>query len=176
MATPIIMPRQGQSVESCIIAKWYKEKGDSVKTGDLLFTYETDKATFDEEAKEDGIILDIFFEEGEDVPVLTNICVIGQEGEDASLFAPNRSTEKETEEDTRKEIEGETEGETERERKEKIKISPRAKNLADKIGINYNFAKPTGPDGRIIEKDIIFLKEEGLAFTLLAVRSIFMFV
>ena len=52
MATPVIMPRQGQSVESCIIGKWHKAVGDTVAVGDILFTYETDKATFDEEAKE----------------------------------------------------------------------------------------------------------------------------
>ena len=50
MAFPIIMPRQGQSVESCIIAKWFKKKGDPVAVGDLLFSYETDKAAFDEAA------------------------------------------------------------------------------------------------------------------------------
>ncbi|HEX7713387.1 MAG TPA: lipoyl domain-containing protein, partial [Bacillota bacterium] len=77
MATPIIMPRQGQSVESCIIAKWYKKKGDPVKAGDILFSYETDKAAFDEEAKLDGVVLEIFCGEGDDVPVLTNVCVIG---------------------------------------------------------------------------------------------------
>ena len=60
MATPIIMPRQGQSVESCIIAKWHKKKGDRVNVGDLLFSYETDKASFDEEAGVEGTLLDIF--------------------------------------------------------------------------------------------------------------------
>ena len=45
MATPVIMPRQGQSVESCIISNWAKNVGDKVVPGDTLFTYETDKAT-----------------------------------------------------------------------------------------------------------------------------------
>jgi len=67
MATPIIMPRQGQSVESCIINKWFKSKGDSVRKGDILFSYETDKASFDAEAPSDGILLDIFFDEGRKV-------------------------------------------------------------------------------------------------------------
>ncbi|MDR1891807.1 MAG: lipoyl domain-containing protein, partial [Oscillospiraceae bacterium] len=84
MATPVIMPRQGQSVESCIIGKWHKQKGDKVALGDLLFTYETDKAVFDEEAKAEGVLLDVFFEEGDDVPCLTNVCVIGAEGESAA--------------------------------------------------------------------------------------------
>ena len=50
MATPIIMPRQGNTVESCIITKWNKKVGDPVAIGDILFAYETDKAAFEEEA------------------------------------------------------------------------------------------------------------------------------
>ena len=50
MAIVIIMPKQGQSVESCIITEIKKKKGDRVKKSDILFTYETDKATFDEES------------------------------------------------------------------------------------------------------------------------------
>src|SRR5690554_1318961 len=96
MAIPIIMPRQGLSVESCIITKWHKEKGDTVEIGDLLFTYETDKATFEEESQHSGVVLDIFFEEGDDVPVLSNICVIGEEGEDPSIYSPH--TEEKTQE------------------------------------------------------------------------------
>ena len=91
MATPVIMPRQGQSVESCTITKWHKKKGDIVKTGDLLFSYETDKASFDEEAKFEGILLEIYFEEGDDVPVLSNIGVIGIAGENTEGFNPKRN-------------------------------------------------------------------------------------
>ena len=52
MAVPVLMPRQGQSVESCILGQWYKSVGEEVKEGDILFSYETDKASFEEEAKE----------------------------------------------------------------------------------------------------------------------------
>ena len=90
MATAVIMPRQGQSVESCLIGKWHKSKGDKIATGDILFTYETDKATFDEESKVDGILLDVFFEEGDDVECLVNVCVIGAEGESTEEFKPGR--------------------------------------------------------------------------------------
>ena len=58
-ATAVIMPRQGQSVESCVIGKWHKGVGDKVVVGEDLFTYETDKAAFDEAAKVDGEILAI---------------------------------------------------------------------------------------------------------------------
>ena len=51
MASPVVLPRQGQSVESCIITQWHKQEGDTVAVGDVLFTYETDKATFEEQAK-----------------------------------------------------------------------------------------------------------------------------
>ena len=88
MANIVIMPRQGQSVESCIITTWAKKKGDRVEVGDVLFSYETDKSSFDEEAQVEGTLLAIFREEGEDVPCLENVCVIGNEGEDFSQFAP----------------------------------------------------------------------------------------
>lgn len=84
------MPKQGQSVESCIITEWYKSKGDNVSAGDLLFAYETDKASFEEEAQSDGILLDIFFNEGDEVPVLTNVAVIGAKGESAEPFRPGK--------------------------------------------------------------------------------------
>ena len=89
MATPIIMPRQGQSVESCIISKWHKKVGDMVAEGDMLFSYETDKASFDEVAKVSGKMLAVFYEEGDDVECLLNVCVIGNDGESTAEFAPN---------------------------------------------------------------------------------------
>ena len=52
MAIPVIMPRQGQSVESCIITSWNKMVGDTVEKGEILFSYETDKSSFDEAAPE----------------------------------------------------------------------------------------------------------------------------
>lgn len=173
MAIPVIMPRQGQSVESCIIAKWYKAKGDKVKAGDILFTYETDKATFDEEAKVDGTILDIFFEEGDDVPVLTNACVIGNEGESTAEFNPKGqggSVVSTSAVNTSRAAAVLKVDETAADPaavndSERIRISPRAKNLAEKTGVDFRFASPTGPNGRIIERDIITLRETGPAAT-----------
>ena len=57
MATAVIMPRQGQSVESCIITEWKKKVGDKVSVGDVLFSYETDKSAFDEAATAEGTLL-----------------------------------------------------------------------------------------------------------------------
>jgi pyruvate dehydrogenase E2 component (dihydrolipoamide acetyltransferase) len=88
MAVAVVMPRQGQSVETCIITRWHRATGERVSKGDMLFSYETDKAAFDEEAKEEGILLEIFFGEGDEVPVLENVAVIGKEGEDYSDLIP----------------------------------------------------------------------------------------
>ncbi len=58
MATAVLMPKQGQSVETCIITQWFKKKGDKVTAGDILFSYETDKAAFDLEAPADATLLE----------------------------------------------------------------------------------------------------------------------
>ena len=86
---PVMMPKQGITVESCILTKWNVKVGDVVKKGDVLFSYETDKSAFDQESEFDGEVLALFYEEGDEVPVLLNVCAIGSKGEDYSALAPN---------------------------------------------------------------------------------------
>lgn len=167
MATVVIMPRQGQSVESCIITVFNKKVGDTVEKGETLFSYETDKSSFDEPAPEAGKILAIFREEGDDVPCLENVLVIGQDGEDISAFvpaaeeaapevaaeapvaAPAASAEV-APEATATAVEG------------GMSISPRARMLAEKTHADLLKAVPTGPNGRIIERDVQKLLDLGL--------------
>ncbi len=165
MALPIIMPRQGQSVESCIITAWNKKTGDKVEKGEILFSYETDKSSFDETAPESGTILAIFNEEGDDVPCLATVCVIGNPGEDFSAFIPKGD---ETEAATAPAVEEKKEEKVEV--KEELApiatsisgaISPKAKNLAQKTGADLLKAVPTGPNGRIIERDVQALLDKG---------------
>ena len=168
MATVVIMPRQGQSVESCIITAFNKKVGDTVERGDVLFSYETDKSSFDEPAPEAGKILAIFREEGDDVPCLENVLVIGKDGEDFSQFIPKDESapsaesapvaeEKPAEAAPAAAVESApiaTEGVG--------SISPRAKLLAEKTGADLLKATPTGPNGRIIERDVQALVDNGL--------------
>lgn len=160
MATPVTMPRQGQSVESCIMGQWHKSVGEEVKKGDLLFSYETDKASFEEEAETDGILLAIFFEEGDEVPVLTNVAVIGSKGESTAEFAPGggkpvSSDEEEKPEEKTEEIPTVIEFDIEEQEQEKrIRISPLAKNMALEAGVDISRIKGSGPRGRIIARDI----------------------
>ena len=97
MAVVVILPKQGQSVESCIITEIKKKKGDSVQKGEVLFTYETDKATFEEESPIDGVILECFYNEGDEVPVLLNMMVLGQPGEEYSALLGTEVSGKEQE-------------------------------------------------------------------------------
>ena len=94
MATAVIMPKQGQSVETCIITRWFKKKGEKVSAGDILLSYETDKASFDLESPAEGILLDAFFSDGDEVPVLVNVAVIGKTGEATDSFNPVHSPDK----------------------------------------------------------------------------------
>ena len=83
------MPKQGQSVESCIVTEFKKKVGDKVAVGDILFSYETDKASFDEESKFEGTVLACFFNDNDEIPCLTNVMVIGEPGESFEEFAPD---------------------------------------------------------------------------------------
>ena len=85
------MPKQGQSVESCIVTEFKKKVGDKVAVGDILFSYETDKASFDEESKFEGTVLACFFNDNDEIPCLTNVMVIGEPGESFEEFAPGGS-------------------------------------------------------------------------------------
>src|SRR5215207_11389764 len=88
MATAVVMPKQGQSVESCIIVEWKKRPGDAIAEGDILCEVETDKAVLEVPSPVSGTLLELFFAAGDDVPVLTNIAAMGAVGEDASALRP----------------------------------------------------------------------------------------
>jgi len=170
MAEIIIMPKQGQSVESCIITE-IKKKGDVVKKGDILFSYETDKASFEEEAPADGVVLEIFCDEGDEVPVLENVMVIGQPGEDfAGLLHTTDNGQQITDdrqlttdngletiknvEPAKAEVAATTEPKTRNSKLETSFVSPRAKNLAAAEAIDASQLTGSGPNGRVIEKDV----------------------
>jgi len=164
MATPVIMPRQGQSVESCVIGAWHKKKGDKVSIGDILFTYETDKATFEEEAKVGGIFLERFFEEGDDVECLKNVCVIGDEGESVDEFRPHGDGRQETA-DSSRQAAADAIGAVAPLLPSVVcglpSLSPRAKRLAETTGADIRYAVPSGANSRIMERDIQAVIQQG---------------
>lgn len=160
MATAVIMPRQGQSVESCIIGEWFKKVGDPVQEGDILFSYETDKSSFEEPAKQAGTLLAIFYGADDDVPCLTTVGVIGEPGESYAEFAPDQAAgAEEAPAAEAPAVEApaaavaaapaaQAEGTALR------GVSPRARNAAERLHVDPAQAQPTGPNGRVIERDI----------------------
>ena len=128
------MPRQGQSVESCIITAWNKKVGDTVAEGDILFSYETDKSTFDEPAQVSGTILAILVNEGDVVPCLDTVCIVGDAGEDISALTSSAPmaeapAEAAAEEEKKEETAAPVVTAAPAEAGERIRISPRAKAL-----------------------------------------------
>jgi pyruvate dehydrogenase E2 component (dihydrolipoamide acetyltransferase) len=161
MATPVLMPKQGQSVETCIITRWFKNKGDKVSVGDILFSYETDKASFDLESTVEGILLDVFFEDGAEVPVLVNVAVIGKPGEATDSFNPDKGTLASPAASIASNTSADAEAlnavkplKIPEGQDNKIRISPRARRIAENKGLNYNNLQGSGPNGRIITRDI----------------------
>ena len=175
MANIAIMPRQGQSVESCIITSWHKKVGDKVKEGEIIYSYETDKSAFDEQSLFSGTLLHIFAEEGDVVPCLEPVCVIGEEGEDISgIVAPKAEATKAAPAEEKKE-EAKAEAAPVATGKvaegERIKISPRARHLALDSGVDMTKVVPTGPNGRIIERDINAALDKGYKADIAAVEA-----
>lgn len=154
MAESVLMPKVGISVESCVIGSWKKSAGDRVNKGEILFDYETDKASLECESTADGIILEIFFGDGEEVPVLTPVCAVGSPGEDISLFRPGSAEERSPSSPAFEKTLTASEGTA----SQRMKISPRARNLAGRLGVSALDAEPTGPSGRIIERDILAIE------------------
>jgi pyruvate dehydrogenase E2 component (dihydrolipoamide acetyltransferase) len=161
MATAVIMPKQGQSVETCIITRWFKRKGERVSVGDILFSYETDKASFDLESPVEGTLLDVYFGDGAEVPVLVNVAVIGKSGETTDSFSPTAlpsTASKTVIASSASEALGSLNAinavQTQPDHDNKTRISPRAKRIAENKGLDYNNLQGSGPNGRIIARDI----------------------
>lgn len=149
------MPKAGISVEVCIIGKWEKKPGDKVELGDVLFTYETDKASFECESTAAGELLECFFEEGDEVPCLVNVCAVGTAGEDTSALRPGGASP------AAKAAPVQTAAPAAVPVSHDGAVSPRARNLAEKAGVDAEKAGGTGPNGRTVERDIRRLISEG---------------
>jgi pyruvate dehydrogenase E2 component (dihydrolipoamide acetyltransferase) len=159
MAVPVEVPKLGNTVEECILARWQKKKGDLVSAGDGIAEIETDKATFELTAPVGGTILELFFEEGALVPVFTTLCVIGKAGESVEAFRPGASS-----------VSGPaTPAAISVQRVEQRKVapeapvpsparigvlSPRARRFAEEHSFHPASVAGSGPDGRVLEEDL----------------------
>ena len=173
MANVVIMPKQGQSVESCILTELKKRKGDKVAVGDILFAYETDKASFEEESKFEGTVLELLYNEGDEVTVLSNVMIIGEPGENIEQYLQGDQSVEAPAAVQGEEAAVVVESKAEQQVVHAVAtpgcgVSPRARHLAQKQGINVANLAGTGPNGRIIERDVVAAIEGSAKMTPLA--------
>ena len=156
MATEIKMPQLGLTMEEGTVERWLKAEGDTVKAGEPLLEITTDKLTNEVEAEADGVLLKIVAQEGTDVPVQGLLGYIGQPGEqvgDASPAAPAEAPAA-----TPAAVPAPA-AEAAPARDKKIRISPLARKIARQMGVDYTALTGTGPNGRIIKRDILAAAE-----------------
>ena len=164
MSTPVVMPRFGETVESCLLVKWLVQPGQHVEKGLSIATIETDKAEFEVEAPVEGTVLALFVGEGEDVPVLADIAVIGDPDEVVAPPSAGNTTPRagQTADRPAEESDASAAGvdrpqpgtEAAGTRTGRPAASPRAQRSALDAGIDINTVAGTGPQGRITETDV----------------------
>ncbi|GHV38956.1 dihydrolipoyllysine-residue succinyltransferase component of 2-oxoglutarate dehydrogenase complex [Spirochaetia bacterium] len=171
MAHVLIMPRQGNTVESCIIGEWKVKEGDTVGADSPVCIVETDKATFEIPAGAAGTVLKILAEAGDDVPVLQPIMVIGNPGEAwegavaGSAAAPQEAAVPQGAAAVPAQDASAGPGQAQAATPsaatqsallpgEHIAVSKRAKKLAESEAVDLRTIPGTGPEGRIIEADV----------------------
>ncbi len=181
MAIVIDMPKLSDTMQEGVIAKWNVKEGDKVSSGDVIAEVETDKATMDVEVYDAGTVLKIMAKEGEAVPLGGIMAIIGKPGEDISDLLGGKSagapaTEAKVEAKAEpkaeaKEARADTKGKQEKsfdpilgdlESKpvpvasdERVKASPLARKMAEEQGLDLGNIKGSGPEGRIVKKDVL---------------------
>lgn len=162
MAERIVLPKLGNTVESAIILAWHVEVGDSIKTGDLLCEIETDKATLEVESSATGTLLARLVDVGEEAQILSPIAIVGAPGgeSEGGWSTPPPAPPHQDREGSRTpspDLSGGLRvvaspllsgGQG------RVKISPRARNLAQRKRLDTSHLIGSGPDGRLIERDI----------------------
>jgi pyruvate dehydrogenase E2 component (dihydrolipoamide acetyltransferase) len=159
------MPRQGNTVESCIIVRWKAAEGKEVAADETVCEVETDKASFDVPAGAAGVVLKILRAEGDDVPVLEPIAVIGQKGEDwqqalgsaapAAQASAVQAGPAVSAAPTEPAVPSVNTVVTTTQAAGQAAVSPRARKLAAVEGLDASVLAGTGPGGRVIERDIV---------------------
>jgi pyruvate dehydrogenase E2 component (dihydrolipoamide acetyltransferase) len=178
MAEIVRMPKLSDTMTEGVVAEWHKKVGDSIESGELLAEIETDKATMEFESFQEGVLLHIGVEKGQNAPVDSILAILGEKGEDIQELLKDETAPKEEKESPKEEklvakteplketpvesppiIETSSNSNNSFPPAESIsnsgsKASPLAKKLAEERGINLKFVNGTGTDGRIVKRDI----------------------
>jgi len=167
MAAEFMMPQLGLTMTEGTVTKWFKAVGDKVAVGDILVEVETDKITNQLESTTEGVLLTILVPEGTAAPVKAPIAIIGNPGEKVEragpvgMQAPEPSHKAPAPADVHKPV---ADG-------KRLKASPLAKKIASEKGVDLTLVTGTGPDGRVVERDVLnFVKRNTAKATPLAAK------
>ncbi|HVL39055.1 MAG TPA: dihydrolipoamide acetyltransferase family protein [Fimbriimonadaceae bacterium] len=171
----VIMPKMGDGMEEGTLLEWLKKEGDKVKSGEVIGTIQTDKATLELEAPSSGILQGFLIKSGDTVPVGHAIAAIVKEGEalpegwkGGEVGVPGHHTEAgSTEGDVVQDVppgvvgaeaakvEAQVASEMGSKTTGRVIASPLARRIASEKGLDLSAIRGTGPGGRIVEKDVI---------------------
>ena len=173
MAIPVEMPKMSDTMEEGVLVEWLAEEGQAVAAGDVIAQVETDKATMDLEVYDDGVLLKRVVKAGDSVPIGSLIAVLGKEGEDAGSIVSQyggpsgdgAATTPPAESDADSEPPEETEPSASDSPEPgaaapphsdggRVKASPLARRMAEEAGLDLASMAGTGPDGRVVKRDV----------------------
>ena len=157
MATIVVMPQLGNSVESCIIVEWMIAEGDTVAVDQTLASIETDKSTMEVPSTAEGTVLKLLWEEGDEVPVEDPLIIVGEPGEDISGLVPGGDAAPAEAAAAPAEQAAAPEAAAPAFATERATgaVSPRARALAASNGVDASaITEGSGPHGRVIERDV----------------------
>ncbi len=161
MPVELRMLQMDQTMSKGKIGKWLVSEGDTVTEGQPLLEIETDKVVHEQESPADGIVAQLCAEEGSNVPVNALLAVIAAPGEKVERVEVEPDTVSEQPKSdtaaapkTAQQTPKKTASQTPSKPTERIKVSPAAEQLAEKLNIDLTHVKPSGPGGRILESDV----------------------
>lgn len=166
MTINVTMPALSPTMEEGNLAKWHVKEGDSVESGDVIAEIETDKATMEVEAVDEGIIGKIIVSEGtQGVKVNEVIAVLLEDGETANDIGDVEDVSTGGSEDSKKPVEKPAESSkvvsntpvlqsSSPQKYDRIFASPLAKRIASQKGLDLSSVKGSGPKGRIVKRDV----------------------
>jgi len=159
MLNEVIIPVMDETTETVLLSRWLKQEGDAVQKGEVICEIETEKASVEIEASADGALRKIFIEAGTQIPPRTVVALVGAVSEPIPDLDPyyqtpkKRAAESSTSSSTTTSSSTIPATTTVAPSKE-VRISPRARRLAEDNGIDLAMVNGSGPEGRIVEDDI----------------------
>jgi pyruvate dehydrogenase E2 component (dihydrolipoamide acetyltransferase) len=172
----VILPKLGQTMEFGTIIEWLKQEGDQVQRGEVLFTVESDKATLEVESPTKGYLRKILVPAGEERPVLIPVALITKTlDEDISSWQAGKLAGSQVGESAGQRISELIDQSSEVSKpsevsRERIFSSPRARKLAREKGVELALVTGSGPNGRIVERDVVSFLESAPKATPVAQR------